>query len=237
MKVLSISARAMHGKDFTAAIAQELAAEVGMKFARFSFAWPLKARVFAEGAPTGLSWHDIATKPPAVRKLLQEVGTERGRNVFGEDFWMLQAEAFLRLMEEADKSLDGVIIADCRFPNEVEFARLGGFAPSLVRQTISKVMDQDLEGQDPVFRIGAYLMGVKAKLFKHQLEKGSGLALYIQSDRPTLTGEAALHPSETALDSLDKSTAFDGVIVNNLTTTAEDIRQQLMPHILRLKGM
>src|SRR6267154_6004481 len=50
------------------------------------------------------------------RHFLQRVGTEMGRNVFGEDFWVDQI--LPKYIEEAIL-LGNVVITDCRFDNEV----------------------------------------------------------------------------------------------------------------------
>lgn len=185
MKVLSFSARAMHGKDTCARIAREIAREeFGVTLSHFAFAWPLKMRCY--GADASLTWEDVQAKPPHVRRLFQLEGTENGRDKYGADFWTRHADAYLRLMGEAMPEVEGATNSDTRFPNEVEFAR------------------------------------------------ERGMALYIQSDRPTLTGEAALHPSETALDPLDKATAFDGIITNSRDTTLADLRAQIRPFVATL---
>lgn len=193
MRILSLSGKARHGKDTAGRIAREIArTEFGATLLRFSFAWPLKARCYGEAAGR-ITWQQIVDKDPAVRTLLQQTGTERGRDVFGADFWTMQAEAFLRLMGEEMPEIAGVVITDTRFPNEVDFCRAG-------------------------------------------VGDAAGLALTIVSDRPTLTGEAARHRSETALDHLDRATAFDGVLVNDRTTTLDGLRDQLRPHVARLLG-
>lgn len=54
---------------------------------------------------------DEAKKIPSVRKFLQEEGTERGRDVYGEDYWVNQCE-------EDWQGYDKVAAKDVRFPNE-----------------------------------------------------------------------------------------------------------------------
>ena len=64
---------------------------------------------------------------PSVRKLLQLVGTELGRQLVGyEDVWVDKLIA-------ASEFLDNVVVDDCRFPNEAEALRKNGFV--LVRVT------------------------------------------------------------------------------------------------------
>ena len=71
---------------------------------------------------------DGAKRIPEVRRLLQVVGTEAGRNVFGPDVWV-----DLAMRRAAD--VDGpVVFTDCRFPNEAEaVARLGGIVVRIER--------------------------------------------------------------------------------------------------------
>jgi len=185
MTVLAFSAKAGHGKDTCARIAREIAQQEFLTtFGHFAFAWPLKMRCFA--MDDTLTWEQVSQKPPHVRKLFQEEGTERGRLLYGTDFWLRHADAYLRMVGEAQPELGGFTNSDSRFPNEVDFCR------------------------------------------------ERGLNLYIVSDRPTLTGDAAKHPSETSLDHLDKGADFDGIIVNNLTTTLEELRAQILPHVQTL---
>ena len=61
-----------------------------------------------------------------------------------------------------------------------------------------------------------------------------GTSLWIHSDRPTLTGKAAEHPSETSLDNVDKTTFFDGIIDNSRNVTLLDLKEQLKPYVYKL---
>ena len=52
------------------------------------------------------------------RSLLQEIGTEKGREGFYEDVWIMIVNLFINVMR---KDFDVFIIGDCRFPNEVYY--------------------------------------------------------------------------------------------------------------------
>jgi hypothetical protein len=52
-----------------------------------------------------------------------------------------------------------------------------------------------------------------------------GASVRIHSDRPTLTGEAAQHPSETALDAVPDA-AFEYVITNLSSTSLDELQEQ-----------
>ena len=54
-----------------------------------------------------------AKKHTDTRRLLQVLGTEIGREMFGEDFWVIQAIKGLH-------SLDDIVFTDVRFPNEAK---------------------------------------------------------------------------------------------------------------------
>lgn len=60
-------------------------------------------------------------KEPQVRKLLQLVGTELGRELVGyENVWV-------DILLKASENLDCVVVDDCRFPNEADALRANGF--------------------------------------------------------------------------------------------------------------
>ena len=52
------------------------------------------------------------------RALLQEIGTERGRNYVHKDIWVSMVAAIITVL---DNRYDNFIIADCRFPNEIDY--------------------------------------------------------------------------------------------------------------------
>jgi hypothetical protein len=119
MQLIGLSGHAGTGKDW---IAQQLLVPQGFK--PFSLAWHFKIWLVGRGLA---SYEDVFfTKPPAVRHLLQQVGTEEGRNVYGEDIWCHTAAAWLRLLEE-QWGQRRIVIPDIRFPNEVAMIEdLGG---------------------------------------------------------------------------------------------------------------
>jgi len=248
MKVIGISGKAMHGKDTCARIAQEIAASHGILLGTWALAHPLKANVFGE-ADGRYSFEEVwYEKPPEVRSTLQRRGTEQGRLKYGEALWTLQSQAYVRLFSE-NFPIDGVIFTDVRFPNEVDFIRAGGVDVNVAFQQmfteemasagwpIPGPMDVDVDPEDPVEFINK-LDAEEASILRAEERTralfGRGMALYIESDRPTLTGIAAQHASETSLDLLDKEKSFDGIIQNNLDVDFEGLREQLTPYILKL---
>jgi hypothetical protein len=118
-EVIGISGKARCGKDY---ISTNFLFPLGYK--SFSLAWHFKVWLVAKGEAT---YEEVFfTKPPHVRKLLQEEGTERGRVPFGENIWCDTAATWMRVMSE-HMGINKFVIPDVRFPNEVEMVqRLGG---------------------------------------------------------------------------------------------------------------
>lgn len=65
-------------------------------------------------------WSSRLGKTVTPRWALQQMGTEAGRNVFGEAVWV-------SALERRIQSVENVVVADVRFPNEIEAIKsLGG---------------------------------------------------------------------------------------------------------------
>ena len=79
------------------------------------------------------------------RLALQMMGTEAGRNVFHPDLWVLSLERKLELYPN-------VVIADVRFPNEIEFIQSkGGFVVRVKRGNDPEWYDLAKAANDPMF--------------------------------------------------------------------------------------
>lgn len=161
IKVIGISGKAGSGKDY---ISQNFLRPHG--YFQWSFAWHFKNSIVGKGAAT---YEEVFhTKPPHIRKELQLEGTERGRNIYGENIWCETAKSWMLLLHE-QWGINKFVVADVRFPNEVEFIKtMGG----------------------NVLRINAP----------------------IRIERNTLSAEARLHVSETALDDYAN---FDYILDND----------------------
>lgn len=69
-----------------------------------------------------------------VRRMLQRFGTEVGRQMFGEDFWVDRISERIESLLEAGND---VALTGLRFPNEVAMAeRLGGLSVWVSRPTV-----------------------------------------------------------------------------------------------------
>ena len=78
-------------------------------------------------------WEGLKVRAPGVRGLLQRLGTDVGRDLFGEGFWVDQAFRGL-------ESGVSYVFTDVRFPNEVEAVRArGGVVWNVVRPGVGAV--------------------------------------------------------------------------------------------------
>lgn len=118
VQVVGLSGQAGTGKTF---VAEQVLRTRG--FYPVALADELKVRAVLTGAATfeDAFYH----KPPHVRQWLQEEGTERGRDVFGQDCWVRALAARLRLVSEM-WGLTKFVVTDIRFPNEVEAVKAAG---------------------------------------------------------------------------------------------------------------
>jgi len=143
--VLGLSGWARSGKD---TIADYLVDVEG--YTKVSFAQPMKEAMYRlnpritvnEVVNTALrvgidvyGWDGLKERSPDIRGLLQRFGTEIGREMFGENFWVDYA---LNSIEDGSK----VVFSDVRFPNEADAIRqLGGKVYRVERQGVEAAND------------------------------------------------------------------------------------------------
>jgi hypothetical protein len=119
MQIIGLSGRAGSGKDYIAS--NIITKHYG--YVPFSLAWHIKTGLIGKGAAT---YEEVfMTKPPRVRHLLQQDGTENGRDIYGMDIWLDTAFAWMRLVYE-QWGIARFVIPDVRFPNEVEYIQKYG---------------------------------------------------------------------------------------------------------------
>jgi hypothetical protein len=113
IKIVGLSGKAGSGKDY---IAREVLQPLG--FSPVALADQLKTTAIGRGLA---SYNEVYhTKPPHVRETLQQLGTELGRNVYGEDVWVRSLSAWMQIFYER-WGIDRFVITDVRFPNEIKF--------------------------------------------------------------------------------------------------------------------
>ncbi len=146
--VIGITGKKRSGKDTFAA---RLIEEHG--FTQVRFAYPLRAMLkaqnpivdFTRGYEDGFvrltdvlgpeeDW-ETAKELPEVRRLMQALGTEAGRNILGENIWVDTAR------KQID-AIDGpVVITDVRFPNEAELVTDIGTLVRITRPSLGVPTD------------------------------------------------------------------------------------------------
>lgn len=118
LEVIGLSGKLKTGKDY---IATHYFQPLG--YHNISLAWHFKIWLIGQGKAT---YEEVfETKPPEIRKLLQEEGTERGRNVYGQDVWVDTTFAWINLYHQS-WGLNKFVIPDVRFKNEVEAIKKRG---------------------------------------------------------------------------------------------------------------
>lgn len=127
--IIGLSGYAQVGKD---TVANYLVENYG--FVKVSFADPIREALYklnpyvriGDMPPTSLAnavnhmgWEEVKVFSSDTRELLQRLGTEVGREMFGKDFWVNQA--MLRAKEHKN-----VVFADTRFENEAAAIKENG---------------------------------------------------------------------------------------------------------------
>jgi hypothetical protein len=119
MRIVGLAGKGGTGKD---TLARLFLRPLG--FMPVALADEIKIRAVATGVASYME--AFYTKPPQVRQWLQQEGTDRGRDVFGEDVWLRAMDARMRKVA-TDWGIDQFVVTDVRFANEVKFIReLGG---------------------------------------------------------------------------------------------------------------
>jgi hypothetical protein len=126
--IIGLAGYARSGKD---TVAQYLVEHHG--FTRMAFADPMREAllrlnpkitvngvngVYLASVVGKLGWETLKEASPDVRELLQRMGTEVGREMFGEHFWIDY------LMNKALEAKTDIVISDVRFINEANAVRL-----------------------------------------------------------------------------------------------------------------
>jgi hypothetical protein len=112
---------------------------VSLGYVRIKFAGPLKDMLRAIGLGDREIEGDMKEEPCDIlcgatpRRAMQTLGTEWGRDIISNDLWVSAWRHRVRCALAAGAV--GVVVDDCRFPNEMEAAReLGGVAWRIVRR-------------------------------------------------------------------------------------------------------
>lgn len=241
---LGFAGKAGSGKDTCARVAREIAKqEYGALWGDYAFAWPLKAHVYARNS---FPLEDVLYhKPEPVRKALIHGGNRDGRHRFGDGYWVRQAEVILEFLKEGFPFVSGLTMSDIRYPNERDYCRLGGRNPDKVLDSIygeiaaqlryeeqhDNLLEEDI---DALVALDTQFFLRAGERWMEEVSRSPGLVLWVQSDRPTLEGDIAQDESETQFDEYDLDNEFDGIVVNNTSTSLAELREQIQPYVAKL---
>lgn len=152
-KIISLSGYAKSGKDTTAEILVRDHGYVKMAFADLLrtavlhlnpiLAWDHKTElpIRVADALRYLTYEEAKTKYLEYRRLLQFMGTEVGRMLFGTDFWV---DKTFEKIEFGDA--EKIVIADCRFRNEARATQEhGGIVVRIDRPGIGPINAHESE--------------------------------------------------------------------------------------------
>jgi hypothetical protein len=92
-----------------------------------------------KGIVERIGWDNLKTLSPDIRPLMQRLGTEVGRDMFGENFWVDRA------MENAE-FYNNVVFSDVRYQNEADaIVEAGGIMIRVVRDGVGPANDHSSE--------------------------------------------------------------------------------------------
>lgn len=118
MKIIGLSGTAGSGKDY---IFSNFIKPLG--FYRFALADHFK--IGAVGRKLVTYDEVFYTKPEHIRDTLQKMGTEEGRDIYGDDIWLDTTYVWLHHLN-ITWGVNKFCITDVRFPNEVEYIQSRG---------------------------------------------------------------------------------------------------------------
>lgn len=124
VNMIGISGKLGVGKDYLAEnILMKTLDKRGIKYGVFAFADMIKLMA-ATTERVDLSVM-YGTKTPKMRKMLQKAGTENGRDIHGDDIWIMYLYNMVKLRAMRE-GITVAIITDCRFPNEADWCNYHG---------------------------------------------------------------------------------------------------------------
>jgi len=124
MLIIGLSGKMGSGKDFIASnyIIPFLREQLKLFPLKMAFSDQLKVNVMTK---YNISFNDVYQhKTDQTRQLLQQEGTENGRNKHGQDVWIKHLDAWTHVYRS--RGIDAVILSDVRFRNEVEYIKSKG---------------------------------------------------------------------------------------------------------------
>lgn len=118
--LIGLAGKMGSGKDYIAhRYIIPLVKKMGKEVLCMSFADQIKINVMTNH---NVNFEDVFIKKSSEsRKLLQLEGTEKGRNVFGQDIWIRYFDSWSRVHKA--RGIDCIITTDIRFSNELKYIK------------------------------------------------------------------------------------------------------------------
>ena len=118
-------------------------------------------------------WDVAKVEYPEIRQLLQRMGTEVGRDLYGENFWVDRVLAQIKGISQHSH----YVVTDVRFPNEVEAVRsVGGKVFRIYRAGVGAVNSHVSDtGVDDLEIDGAILNDGPLPAFRYKVLDAIGL--------------------------------------------------------------
>jgi len=135
MQIIGLSGKSGSGKDHVANIMANL-----WDYHLLPLSLPVKLDAIAKYGCTYAEVFD--DKPTEIRNLLQQIGTEDGRDVFGEEVWIYYTLSMAKWMSQ-NWGIQKFVIPDIRFQNELKFLTQLGYP---VFRIVSDKVLQDMYG-------------------------------------------------------------------------------------------
>jgi phosphomevalonate kinase len=131
--IIGISGKMGSGKDYVCNnLIIPLLKKLDKCYLQVSFADQIKINVMTK---SDMTFNDVyINKTTHSRKLLQQEGTEFGRNVHGKDIWVKYLDNWISLYKF--RGIENFICTDVRFLNEMEYIKQkGGIVIRIVSKT------------------------------------------------------------------------------------------------------